>query len=94
MPHLSATAENSLQSPNLSSIILMRIVRIYEKPTMSLPNTPQPSHQTAPLAEATAPVKRIKSQELFMQMRELEIDHEGRIYHLRMTQHNKLILTA
>ena len=40
------------------------------------------------------PVKRIKSQDLFMEMRELEIDHAGRIDHLRMTQHHKLILTA
>ena len=40
------------------------------------------------------PVVRILSQELFCQMREVEIDHEGRIYRLRMTQQNKLILTA
>jgi hemin uptake protein HemP len=39
-------------------------------------------------------VVRIKSSELFGPMRELEIDHEGRIYRLRMTQLNKLILTA
>jgi hemin uptake protein HemP len=37
---------------------------------------------------------RIKSQELFKQAREVEIDHEGRIYRLRLTQLNKLILTA
>jgi hemin uptake protein HemP len=37
---------------------------------------------------------RIKSQELFKQAREVEIDHEGRIYRLRVTQLNKLILTA
>lgn len=39
-------------------------------------------------------VTRIKSQDLFKQMRELEIDHGGRIYKLRLTQLNKLILTA
>ena len=39
-------------------------------------------------------VRRIKSEELFQQLRELEIDHEGRIYRLRVTQLNKLILTA
>ncbi len=39
-------------------------------------------------------ITRIKSQELFQQMRELEIDHGGRIYKLRLTQLNKLILTA
>lgn len=42
----------------------------------------------------TNPVKRIKSQDLFQQMNEVEIDHEGRIYRLRLTQLNKLILTA
>ncbi|MDP5009446.1 MAG: hemin uptake protein HemP [Glaciimonas sp.] len=39
-------------------------------------------------------ITRIKSQDLFQQMRELEIDHGGRIYKLRLTQLNKLILTA
>lgn len=39
-------------------------------------------------------VVRIKSQDLLQQMREIEIDHEGRIYRLRLTQLNKLILTA
>lgn len=28
------------------------------------------------------------------QMREIEIDHDGKIYRLRLTQSNKLILTA
>ncbi|MGB6056012.1 MAG: hemin uptake protein HemP [Burkholderiaceae bacterium] len=37
---------------------------------------------------------RIKSQDLFGQRREVEIDHDGRIYRLRLTQLNKLILTA
>jgi len=37
---------------------------------------------------------RIKSQDLFGQRREIEIEHDGRIYRLRMTQLNKLILTA
>lgn len=39
-------------------------------------------------------VKRIQSRDLFRQAREVEIDHEGRIYRLRVTQLNKLILTA
>ncbi len=39
-------------------------------------------------------VRRIKSAELFQQGRELEIEHAGRIYRLRVTQLNKLILTA
>ena len=32
--------------------------------------------------------------DLFRQGREVEIDHQGRIYRLRLTQLNKLILTA
>ena len=40
------------------------------------------------------PPKRIKSQDLFQQQREVEIEHQGKIYRLRMTQLNKLILTA
>jgi hemin uptake protein HemP len=43
---------------------------------------------------AVASVIRIKSRDLFQQMREVEIDHDGRIYRLRLTQLNKLILTA
>jgi len=49
-----------------------------------------PSARTA----TSAPINRIKSQDLFQKMRELEIDHGGRIYKLRLTQLNKLILTA
>ncbi|MDB5840292.1 MAG: hypothetical protein JWQ23_2244 [Herminiimonas sp.] len=37
---------------------------------------------------------RIRSKDLFQRMREVEIEHEGRIYRLRLTQLNKLILTA
>lgn len=43
---------------------------------------------------ATSSLPRIKSRDLFGQARELEIDHDGRIYRLRLTQLNKLILTA
>lgn len=39
-------------------------------------------------------VPRVKSEDLMQQKRELEIDHAGRIYKLRITQLNKLILTA
>lgn len=45
-------------------------------------------------APEAAPVMRIRSEDLFQQAREVEIDHEGRIYRLRLTQLNKLILTA
>lgn len=44
--------------------------------------------------EVTEPITRISSRDLFRQMREVEIAHEGRIYRLRLTQLNKLILTA
>jgi len=43
---------------------------------------------------AAVRANRIKSEELFRQQREVEIDHQGRIYRLRLTQLNKLILTA
>ena len=40
-------------------------------------------------------VPRISSRELLAgAVREIEIEHEGRIYRLRLTQSNKLILTA
>lgn len=59
-------------------------------------NTAPISHgATISTADATSEaVKRIKSQDLLQQMNEVEIDHEGRIYRLRLTQLNKLILTA
>lgn len=42
----------------------------------------------------TSTARRIISKDWFAQSREIEIDHEGRIYRLRITQNNKLILTA
>jgi hemin uptake protein HemP len=75
----------------------MRIVRIYQKSNVSMsssaPATPKAAHSRHS-SPGAVPVKRIKSQDLFECMRELEIEHEGRIYRLRMTQLNKLILTA
>ena len=41
-----------------------------------------------------APVKRISSAGLMDGGREVEIEHCGRVYRLRVTQLNKLILTA
>ena len=37
---------------------------------------------------------RFKSTDLFQKSREIEIDHNGRIYRMRLTHLNKLILTA
>lgn len=52
--------------------------------------------KTPPQAPVTPPaaVKRVSSAELMSGQRELEISHEGKIYRLRITQLNKLILTA
>lgn len=40
------------------------------------------------------PTPRVNSQELLKQARCVEIEHEGKIYELRVTRLNKLILTA
>ena len=59
--------------------------------------TQQPADGLAATGANTEPaagVVRIKSEDLFGQQREVEIDHQGRIYRLRLTQLNKLILTA
>lgn len=61
-------------------------------------STERETQANAPLVarqnEGTEPITRISSRDLFRQMREVEIAHEGRIYRLRLTQLNKLILTA
>jgi hemin uptake protein HemP len=48
----------------------------------------------APGAAATASVPRYTTAGLMQDQREIEIEHAGRIYRLRITQLNKLILTA
>lgn len=60
------------------------------------PTSPERDSNRLSMAVSTTPkeVLRLKSGELMQQMREVEIDHEGRIYRLRVTQLNKLILTA
>jgi len=40
------------------------------------------------------PARRMSSTDLFAGSREIEIDHNGRQYRLRITQTGKLILTA
>lgn len=59
----------------------------------TMPATPA-SDQKPIQKPAQKPVLRLNSGELMQQLREVEIDHEGRIYRLRVTQLNKLILTA
>ena len=46
------------------------------------------------LDATTSGVARINSEDLFQHAREIEIAHRGRIYRLRLTQLDKLILTA
>lgn len=59
----------------------------------SIPDTPPDA--SAPLQKALPnTVVRISSEDLFRQGREIEIEHYGKIYRLRVTQLNKLILTA
>jgi len=41
-----------------------------------------------------AAARRISSIELFSGAREIVIEHDGRLYQLRITQNGKLILTA
>ncbi len=62
-------------------------------PSHLSPQLPEPE-TLLPFERVSSTLTRIKSSDLFQQTREVEIDHEGRIYRLRMTQLNKLILTA
>lgn len=59
--------------------------------TTALPD-PRPAAQQS--GSSSTDVVRIKSEDLLQERREVEIDHHGRIYRLRLTQLNKLILTA
>ena len=56
-------------------------------PTDALP--PAPTEANNPLKQ-----KRIPSEQLFGEQREVVILHNGREYRLRLTQSGKLILTA
>ncbi|MGH8809258.1 MAG: hemin uptake protein HemP, partial [Noviherbaspirillum sp.] len=56
--------------------------------------TETPTPAAGQNAGPAACIARIKSEDLFRHQREVEIDHQGRIYRLRLTQLNKLILTA
>lgn len=56
-----------------------------------------PTQSIAPPHPSTGALgspQRVKLADLMKRMREIEIDHEGKIYRLRLTQANKLILTA
>ncbi|MYM91278.1 hemin uptake protein HemP [Rugamonas sp. FT82W] len=62
--------------------------------TTTLPATPPAIHAAVVTAPAAVPTKRITSASLMGDGREVEIEHSGRVYRLRITQLNKLILTA
>jgi hemin uptake protein HemP len=51
---------------------------------------------TSPQYARPAPVQpvRLNSHDLLRQAKAVEIEHEGKIYQLRLTRLNKLILTA
>lgn len=55
---------------------------------------PAASMSAVPPAAPLQLVRRISSANLMQDRREVEIEHAGRIYRLRVTQLNKLILTA
>ncbi len=48
---------------------------------------------TLPRAPASPAPRRLRSQDLLGQDRELEIEHAGQLYRLRLTNLGKLILT-
>ncbi|WP_229518458.1 hemin uptake protein HemP [Massilia sp. PAMC28688] len=59
-------------------------------------NLPEMTPRTVPSSSpaAPAPAQRVKSEDLLRQAKYVEIEHEGKIYELRVTRLNKLILTA
>lgn len=59
---------------------------------LATPNTGLPSAEYRRDAPATVPI--IDSQSLFAQTREIRILHKDRLYMLRITASDKLILTA
>ena len=71
----------------------MRIVIIQ----MQRANRAQNDCRAMPIAlpiRAKPSARRITSSDLFNGAREIVIDHDGRLYQLRITQNGKLILTA
>lgn len=57
-------------------------------------NTTQQPVRAIPAPAAPALPLRVNSQELLRQGKSIQIEHEGKIYELRVTRLNKLILTA
>ncbi len=57
-------------------------------------NTSNQPVRAAPHAGTQVRPARLKSQDLMHQARTIQIEHDGKIYELRVTRLNKLILTA
>jgi len=57
-------------------------------------NSPTPSQNQAPAHAAPPQPLRLNSQDLLRQAKAVQIEHDGKIYELRVTRLNKLILTA
>ena len=57
-------------------------------------NSPTPTRFDPPAAAAPLQPARVNSKELLRQAKAIQIEHEGKIYELRVTRLNKLILTA
>ena len=57
-------------------------------------NSPTPPAHEAPAQDAPSQLVRLNSQDLLRQARAVQIEHDGKIYELRVTRLNKLILTA
>lgn len=57
-------------------------------------STLNPEPRPAPVPAMPAPPARLNSHDLLRQARTVEIEHDGKIYELRVTRLNKLILTA
>lgn len=64
--------------------------------TMSTTMDSSPADDNAPassMRQPLTPPARVDSQQLFEGQRELIIQHQGEEYRLRITRHDKLILT-
>ncbi|XHS80366.1 hemin uptake protein HemP [Burkholderiaceae bacterium UC74_6] len=58
-----------------------------------MPSTTPPPSRPAPVPVPIPAAPRLSSEKLFAGRREIEIEHAGQVYRLRMTALGKLILT-
>ena len=57
-------------------------------------NSPDPTPEAVATKTGLPPIRTITSQKLFDGAREIFIDHDGRLYRMRITQNGKLLLTT